>query len=238
MIYIKDIGRVELGKFTYTANSYVDGKRAAYLLVYQLPTANALDVADGVYAELDKLKKTFPEDVDYKVPFEAVTIVKVSMQEVLKTLIIALSLVAFVVFFFLQNWRTAIIPLLAIPVSILGTFVFFVPLGFTINTLTMFGFILAIGIVVDDAIIVVEAVQHYIDVEKMSPVDATHHAMKDISAPVIAVALILASVFLPVAFIPGIVGRLYQQFAITIAVSILRSLVINTCPMHLNFKTT
>ncbi len=223
MVYIKDIGRVELGKFTYTANSYTDGKRAAYLLVYQLPTSNSLEVANGVYAELAKLKKTFPEDVDYKVPFEAVTIVKVSMQEVLKTLLIALSLVAFVVFFFLQNWRTAIIPLMAIPVSILGTFVFFVPLGFTINTLTMFGFILAIGIVVDDAIIVVESVQHYIDVEKMSPMDATHHAMKDISAPVIAVALILASVFVPVAFIPGIVGRLYQQFAITIAVSILIS---------------
>ena len=223
LVYIKDIGRVELGKFTYTANSYVDGKRAAYLMVYQSPTSNSLDVANGVYKELAKLKQTFPEDVDYKVPFEAVTIVKVSMQEVLKTLLIALSLVAFVVFFFLQNWRTALIPLLAIPVSILGTFIFFVPLGFTINTLTMFGFILAIGIVVDDAIIVVEAVQHYIDVEKMSPMDATHHAMRDISAPVIAVALILASVFVPVAFVPGIVGRLYQQFAITIAVSILIS---------------
>jgi HAE1 family hydrophobic/amphiphilic exporter-1 len=180
-------------------------------------------VANGVYAALDKLKKTFPEDVDYKVPFEAVTIVKVSIQEVVKTLFIALLLVVFVVFLFLQNWRNALIPILAIPVSIIGTFIFFVPLGFTINTLTMFGFILAIGIVVDDAIIVVEAAQHYIDVEKMSAVDATKHAMKDITGPVIAVALILAAVFVPVAFIPGIVGRLYQQFAITIAVSILIS---------------
>ena len=223
MIYLKDIGRVELGKFTYASNAYVDGKRASYLMVYPLPTANALDVAKGVYAELENLKKSFPEDVDYKVPFEAVTIVKVSMREVEKTLIIALCLVGFVVFLFLQNWRTTIIPILAIPVSILGTFIFFVPFGFTINTLTLFGFVLAIGIVVDDAIIVVEAVQRYIDVEKMSALEATKHAMNDITAPVIAVALILASVFVPVAFIPGIVGRLYQQFAITIAVSILIS---------------
>jgi HAE1 family hydrophobic/amphiphilic exporter-1 len=223
LVYLKDVARVELGKFTFSSNSYVDGKRASFLLVYQLPSSNALDVANGVYAALEKLKKTFPEDVAYKVPFEAVTIVKVSMQEVLKTLIIALMLVALVVFIFLQNWRTTIIPILAIPVSIIGTFIFFVPLGFTINTLTMFGFVLAIGIVVDDAIIVVEAVQHYIDVEKKSAREATEHAMKDISAPVIAVALILAAVFVPVAFIPGIVGRLYQQFAITIAVSILIS---------------
>ena len=223
MVYLKDVGRVELGKFTYASNSYVDGKRASYLMIYQSPTSNALDVANGVYAELEKLKKSFPEDIDYKVPFEAVTIVKVSMQEVMKTLLIALLLVALVVFLFLQNWRTTIIPLLAIPVSILGTFIVFVPLGFTINTLTMFGFVLAIGIVVDDAIIVVEAVQHYIDVEKLSAREATIHAMKDITAPVIAVALILASVFVPVAFIPGIVGRLYQQFAITIAVSIIIS---------------
>jgi HAE1 family hydrophobic/amphiphilic exporter-1 len=223
LVYIKDIGRVELGKFTYSANSYTDGKRASILMVYPLPTSNALDVAKGVYAELEKLKKEFPEDVDYTVPFEAVTIVKVSMQEVEHTLIIALCLVAFVVFLFLQNWRTTIIPLLAIPVSILGTFIFFVPLGFTINTLTMFGFVLAIGIVVDDAIIVVEAAQHYIDVNKLSAREATERAMKDISAPVIAVALILAAVFVPVAFMPGIVGRLYQQFAVTIAVSILIS---------------
>ena len=223
MVYLKDVARVELGKFTFSSNSYVDGKRASFLMVYQAPTSNAMDVANGVYAALENLKKSFPEDVDYKVPFEAVTIVKVSMAEVEQTLLIALFLVAFVVFLFLQNWRTAIIPILAIPVSILGTFVFFVPLGFTINTLTMFGFVLAIGIVVDDAIIVVEAVQHYIDVEKMSPKEATSHAMRDITAPVIAVALILASVFVPVAFIPGIVGRLYQQFAITIAFSILIS---------------
>ncbi len=223
MVYMKDIARVELGKFTFSSNSFVDGQRASFLQVFQLPTSNALDVANGVKAALEKLKKTFPEDVDYKIPFEAVTIVKVSILEVVKTLFIALLLVVLVVFLFLQNWRTALIPILAIPVSIIGAFIFFVPLGFTINTLTLFGFVLAIGIVVDDAIIVVEAVQHYIDVEKMSAHDATEHAMRDITAPVIAVALILAAVFVPVAFIPGIVGRLYQQFAITIAVSILIS---------------
>ena len=223
MVYLKDIARIELGKFTYASNSYVDGKRSSVLMVYALPTANALEVANGVYAELATLKKSFPEDVDCNVPFEAVTIVKVSMQEVLHTLLVALCLVAFVVFLFLQNWRATLIPVLAIPVSILGTFIFFVPLKFTINTLTMFGFVLAIGIVVDNAIIVVEAVQRYIDDKKVSVREATEHAMKDITAPVIAVALVLASVFVPVAFIPGIVGRLYQQFAITIAISMLIS---------------
>src|SRR6201990_733650 len=145
------------------------------------------------------------------------------MDEVVGALIKALGLVAIVVFMFLQNWRSTIIPILAIPVSILATFCFFIPLGFTINTLTMFGFVLAIGIVVDDAIIVVEAVQHYIDEHNMSAKEATYNAMKDISAPVVAIALILAAVFVPVGFIPGIVGRLYQQFAITIAISVIIS---------------
>src|SRR6201991_1973341 len=145
------------------------------------------------------------------------------MDEVVGTLLKALGLVAIVVFLFLQNLRSSLIPVLAIPVSIVGTFGFFIPLGFTINTLTMFGFVLAIGIVVDDAIIVVEAVQHYIDEKGMSPKEATYYAMKDISAPVVAIALILAAVFVPVGFIPGIVGRLYQQFAITIAISVLIS---------------
>ncbi len=172
---------------------------------------------------MDELKKSFPKDVDYVVPFESVSVVKVSINEVMKTLLIALGLVTLVVFLFLQNWRSTLIPVLAIPVSIIGTFSVFTLLGFTINTLTMFGFVLAIGIVVDDAIIVVEAVQHYIDDKKLSAKDATTQAMKDISGPVIAIALILAAVFVPVGFIPGIVGRLYQQFAITIAISVLIS---------------
>src|ERR1700742_5021326 len=223
MIYLKDIGRVELAKFTYSGGSFVDGNRCSLLMIYQSPGSNALQTADNVYAKLAELKKSFPSDVEYVVPFESITIIRVSMDEVIGTLAKALVLVALVVFLFLQNWRSTIIPILAIPVSILSTFCFFIPLGFTINTLTMFGFVLAIGIVVDDAIIVVEAVQHYIDEQGMSPKEATYHAMKEISAPVIAIALILASVFVPVGFIPGIVGRLYQQFAITIAISVLIS---------------
>jgi HAE1 family hydrophobic/amphiphilic exporter-1 len=223
LVYMKDIARVELGKFTFSSNSFVDGHRASYLQIYQAPGSNALQTANGVYAELAKLKESFPADVAYSVPFESVTVVKVSMEEVVGTLLKTLGLVAIVVFLFLQNWRSTLIPILAIPVSIFGTFCFFIPLGFTINTLTMFGFVLAIGIVVDDAIIVVESVQHYIDHEKMSAKEATYEAMKDISAPVVAIALILAAVFVPVGFIPGIVGRLYQQFAITIAISVIIS---------------
>src|SRR6201996_9099237 len=222
-IYLKDIGRVELAKFTYSGGSFVDGNRCSLLMIFQSPGSNALQTADNVYAKLAELKKSFPSDVEYVVPFESVTIIQVSMDEVIGTLAKALVLVALVVFLFLQNWRSTIIPILAIPVSILSTFCFFIPLGFTINTLTMFGFVLAIGIVVDDAIIVVEAVQHYIDEKGMSPKEATYHAMKEISAPVVAIALILASVFVPVGFIPGIVGRLYQQFAITIAISVIFS---------------
>ncbi len=223
LVYLKDVARVELGKFTFSSNSFVDGKRASYLQIYQAPGSNALETAKGVYAALAKLKQTFPADVEYSVPFESVTVVKVSMSDVVGTLLKTLALVAVVVLLFLQNLRSTLIPVLAIPVSIFGTFCFFIPLGFTINTLTMFGFVLAIGIVVDDAIIVVEAVQHYIDEKGMSPKEATYMAMRDISAPVIAIALILAAVFVPVGFIPGIVGRLYQQFAITIAISVMIS---------------
>ncbi len=223
MIYLKDVARVELGKFNYGSNALIDGKPATFLLVFQAPGANALETYAGVTNELEKLRKTFPPDIDYKVPAESVSVVKTSMKEVIFTLLEALALVVFVVFLFLQNWRATLIPVLAIPVSLIGTFIFFVPFGFTINTLTLFAFILAIGIVVDDAIIVVEAVQHNIDHNNMSPKDATRKAMSEISAPVIAIALILASVFIPVGFIPGIVGRLYQQFAITIAVSVIIS---------------
>ena len=162
LIFLKDVARVELGKFSFSSNSFVDGKRASYLMVYQAPGSNAIETADNIYATLEKLKKSFPADVDYKVPFESITVIKTSMHDVISTLLKALGLVALVVLLFLQNLRSSLIPVLAIPVSILGTFCFFMPLGFTINTLTMFGFVLAIGIVVDDAIIVVEAVQHNI----------------------------------------------------------------------------
>ncbi len=223
IVYLKDVARLQLGKVSYTANSFVDGKRSSYLLVYQAPGSNALTTAEGVYKAMADMKKYFPVDIDYVVPFESVTVVKVSIADVVQTLLIALLLVTIVVFLFLQNWRSTLIPVLAIPVAIVGTFIFFIPLGFTINTLTMFGFVLAIGIVVDDAIVVVEAVQHYIDTEGISAKEATAKALKDITGPVIAIALILAAVFVPVGFIPGIVGRLYQQFAITIAISVLIS---------------
>ncbi len=223
VVHLRDVARIQLGKFSFASNSFVDGKRASYLLVYQAPGSNAIETANGVVAAMESLKKSFPRDIDYLIPFETISVVKVSIKEVIITLLEALSLVVLVVFLFLQSWRATLIPILAIPVSIIGTFAFFVPLGFTINTLTMFGFVLAIGIVVDDAIVVVEAVQHYIDHEKLSAKEATSKAMKDISGPVVAIALILAAVFVPVGFIPGIVGRLYQQFAITIAISVLIS---------------
>ena len=223
LVFLRDVARVGLGKVNYGNYSFMDGNRASFLIVYQTPGSNAVATAKGVYAALEDMKKTFPNDISYKVPFEAVSVIKASMNEVVKTLFIALALVMFVVFLFLQNWRATLIPLLAIPVSIIGTFILFIPLGFTVNTLTLFGFVLAIGIVVDDAIVVVEAVQHYIDVEKLSAKEATARAMKDITGPVVAIALILAAVFIPVGFIPGLVGQLYQQFAITIAISVLIS---------------
>jgi len=223
IVYLKDIARIELGKFNYSGSSFVDGRPSAFLLVFQLPGSNAMETAKGVYAEMDKLSRSFPPDMAYNVPFEAVSIVKVSILEVVKTLSVALLLVVFVVYLFLQSFRATIIPVLAIPVSLIGTFIFFAPLGFTINTLTLFGLVMAIGIVVDDAIIVVEAIQHYIDDKHLTAQEAAYKAMQDISGPVVAIALILAAVFVPVGFIPGIVGKLYQQFAITIAISVLLS---------------
>jgi hydrophobic/amphiphilic exporter-1 (mainly G- bacteria), HAE1 family len=223
IVYLKDVARVELGKFDYGSNAFVNGKPAAFVLIYQAPGANALETFEGINKALTELKKTFPKDIDYTMPLETVSVVKVSISEVLHTLVEALILVVLVVFLFLQNWRATLIPVLAIPVSLIGTFILFIPFGFTINTLTLFAFVLAIGIVVDDAIVVVEAVQHYMDHEKISAKEATKKAMDDISGPVIAIALILAAVFVPVGFIPGIVGRLYQQFAITIAVSVIIS---------------
>lgn len=223
IVYLKDVAKIELGKFDYNANAFVSGKPAAFLLIYQAPGANALDTYKGIMEALDRLRPSFPKDIDFKIPLETATVVQISINEVLHTFMEALVLVVLVVFLFLQSWRATLIPVLAIPVSLIGTFIFFHLLGFTINTLTLFAFVLAIGIVVDDAIVVVEAIQHNIDSRGMSPKDATITAMKEISAPVIAIALILAAVFIPVGFIPGIVGRLYQQFAITIAVSVLLS---------------
>ncbi len=223
LVYLKDIARVELAKFNYGNHPFVNGQPASFMLLYLAPGANALDTNEGVIKTLEELKKSFPKDVDYLVPLETTSVVQISIEEVVVTLLEALALVVLVVFLFLQNWRATLIPVLAIPVSLIGTFVFFIPFGFTINTLTLFAFVLAIGIVVDDAIVVVEAIQHNIDHYKMAVKEATVKAMKDISAPVIAIALILAAVFVPVGFVPGIVGKLYQQFAITIAVSVVIS---------------
>lgn len=223
IIYLKDVARVELGEFSYTTRSKINGKTSSMMAVNQMPGGNAVETSDGIIQTLETLKKSFPKDMDYVISYETVSIVKVSLKEVVYTLIEALILVTIVVFLFLQSWRATLIPVLAIPVSIIGTFIFFTLMGFSINVLTMFGFVLAIGIVVDDAIVVVEAVQHYIDHDGLSAKEATRRAMKDITAPVIAIALILAAVFVPVGFIPGMVGQLYQQFAITIAVSVVLS---------------
>lgn len=223
LVYLKDIARIELAKFNYGNNPFVLGKPSAFMLLYLAPGANALATNEGVTNALTELKKSFPKDLDYVVPLETTSVVEISIEEVIYTLLEALALVVLVVFLFLQNWRATLIPVLAIPVSLIGTFIFFIPFGFTINTLTLFAFVLAIGIVVDDAIVVVEAIQHHMDHYKLSAKDATIKAMKEISAPVIAIALILAAVFVPVGFVPGIVGKLYQQFAITIAVSVMIS---------------
>lgn len=223
IVYLEDVARVELGEFSYNLSNKVNGQISSGMMINQTPGGNAMETAKGIYAALDQLKAGFPEGVDYVVPFENVTVIQASIQAVLMTLFEALILVTLVVFIFLQSWRATIICILAIPVSIVGTFIFFNLFGFSINNLTMLAFVLSIGIVVDDAIVVVEAVQHYIDRDGLSAREATMRAMKDITAPVIAIGLVLAAVFVPVGFIPGMVGQLYQQFAITIAVSVLIS---------------
>ncbi len=223
LVYLRDVARVELGQFSYGTTNTVNGMVSSGMMINQTPGGNAIQTAEGVYAALDELKQGFPSDVDYIVSYETVTVIQASISAVIMTLIEAVILVTLVVFIFLQSWRATLIPILAIPVSIIGTFIFFQLFGFSINNLTMLAFVLAIGIVVDDAIVVVEAVQHYLDQGKYTAKQATRLAMKDITAPVIAIGLILAAVFIPVAFIPGMVGRLYQQFALTIAVSVLIS---------------
>lgn len=223
LVYLRDVARVELGQFSYGVSNKVNGMVSSGMMINQTPGGNAMETARGIDAALETLKASFPSDVDYIVSYETVSVIRASIEAVIWTLLEAMILVTLVVFVFLQSWRATLIPILAIPVSIIGTFIFFQLFGFSINNLTMLAFVLAIGIVVDDAIVVVEAVQHYIDQGKLSAKEATRRAMKDITAPVIAIGLILAAVFVPVGFIPGMVGQLYQQFAITIAVSVLIS---------------
>jgi HAE1 family hydrophobic/amphiphilic exporter-1 len=222
LLRLKEVARIELGAQVYTLNGRLDGKPAAVLACYQLPGTNALEAADGVKALMARVSQQFPTDMSYAVSLDTTRAVTAGMHEIVMTLIEALALVILVVFVFLQGWRATLIPLCAVPVSLIGTFMLFPLFGFTINILALFGLVLAIGLVVDDAIVVVEAVEHHIE-EGMSPRDATVRAMEEVSGPVIGIALVLSAVFVPTAFIPGITGRLYQQFALTIAISVLFS---------------
>src|SRR5438132_1703285 len=217
-VRIKDIGRVELSAKSLDSTSKLDGRDNASLAVWALPDANSIATADRVVQRMEQLKKSFPEDIDYTVSLDMTPFMKESIHEVIRTLVEAVILVAIVVLLFLQNWRSALIPLIAVPVAIVGTFAVMAAIGFTLNNLTLFGLVLAIGIVVDDAIVVVEAVEHHIE-EGMTPRAAAHKAMDEVSGPVVAVALVLSAVFVPCAFISGITGMFFRQFALTIAVS-------------------
>ena len=221
-VKLKDVARIELGTMLYNATGRLNGQPAAVIVLYQLPGTNALQVARDVKAAMADMSQRFPPDVEYLVSLDTTLAVKKGIDEIVKTLFEALLLVILVVFLFLQNWRATLIPLITVPVSLIGTFMAFPLLGFSVNVLSLLGLVLAIGIVVDDAIVVVEAVMHHIE-EGMSPKEATLKAMQEVSGPVVAIALVLTAVFIPVTFIGGITGRLYQQFAITIAISVLIS---------------
>src|SRR5882757_9381178 len=221
-VRVKDVARVELGAQDYSIVSRLNGKPAIVIPVYQLPGSNAVQTAAGVRKLMAEMKKRFPQDMDYAISLDQTSAVTEGMKEIIETLLIAIVLVILVVFLFLQDWRATLIPLLAVPVSLVGTFVFFPLFGFSINTLSMFGLVLAIGLVVDDAIVVVEGIQRHIE-EGLTPKDAARRAMGELSGPVIGIALVLSAVFVPTVFIPGITGRLYQQFAVTIAISVILS---------------
>jgi HAE1 family hydrophobic/amphiphilic exporter-1 len=222
IVRLKDVARAELGSQDYSIIGRFNGKPSAIIAVYQLPGSNAVQAAKGVTKLLDEAKKRFPQGMDYAVALDTTEAVTEGMKEIVETLVIAIGLVIVVVYIFLQGWRATLIPLLAVPVSLVGTFLFFPVFGFSINTLSLFGLVLAIGLVVDDAIVVVEAVERHIE-DGMTPKNAAFKAMEEISGPVIGIALVLSAVFIPTAFIPGITGRLYQQFAVTIAISVVLS---------------
>ncbi|AOY58372.1 MULTISPECIES: efflux RND transporter permease subunit [Desulfococcus] len=222
VVRLKDVARTELGSQTYAMAGRLNGKPAAVLALYQLPGSNAIEAVDGVKRLMEATKQNFPDDLEYSIPLDTTQSVRAGIEEILHTLVEALVLVIIVVFIFLQGWRATLIPALAVPVSLIGTFAVFPILGFSINSIALMGLVLAIGLVVDDAIVVVEAVEHHIE-HGLSPREATIKAMEEVSGPVIATSLVLSAVFLPTIFIPGITGRLYQQFAVTIAVSVLIS---------------
>ena len=222
IVRVRDVARVELGSQDYSVTGRLNGKPSAVIAVYQLPGSNAVDTAAGVRKLFAEAKKRFPGDMDFAIPVDTTLAVNEGIKEIVETLVIAIVLVVAVVYLFLQGWRATLIPLLAVPVSLVGTFLFFPLFGFSINTLSLFGLVLAIGLVVDDAIVVVEAVERHIE-EGLSPKEAALKAMEEISGPVVGIALVLSAVFVPTAFIPGITGRLYQQFAVTIAISVILS---------------
>jgi hydrophobic/amphiphilic exporter-1 (mainly G- bacteria), HAE1 family len=219
IVRVSDVARVELGAQDYSIEGRLNGKASAILAIYQLPGSNAVQTAEGVKKLMAEQKRRFPDDLDFVVPVDTTLAVNEGIREIVVTLGIAIALVIAVVFLFLQGWRSTLIPLLAVPVALVGTFVFFPLFGFSINTLSLFGLVLAIGLVVDDAIVVVEAVERHIE-DGMAPKEAAFKAMEEISGPVVGIALVLSAVFIPTAFIPGITGKLYQQFALTIAISV------------------
>src|SRR5499427_9482393 len=222
VIRIGDVGRAQLGSQGYDSFGRLNSKPSGAMALYLLPGANQLEASKAIYATMARAKELFPADLDYKIVYDTTPAVEASIESILHTFVEAVILVTIVVFVFLQNFRATLIPLLTVPVSLLGTFIFFPMLGFSLNTLSMFGLVLAIGIVVDDAIVVVEAVIHHLE-HGMAPKEATFQAMKEVSAPVIGIALILSAVFVPVALLAGLVGSMYKQFALTIAISVLLS---------------
>jgi HAE1 family hydrophobic/amphiphilic exporter-1 len=222
IVRIKDVARVELGAQDYSTLSRLNGKPSAIVAIYQLPGSNAVDASTGVEKLMSQLKQRFPQDIDYVVALDTTKAVTAGMTDIVKTLVIAIILVIIVVYIFLQGWRATLIPMIAVPVALVGTFLFFPIFGFSINTLSLLGLVLAVGLVVDDAIVVVEAVERHIE-DGMAPKDAALRAMEEISGPVVGIALVLSAVFIPTALVPGITGRLYQQFAVTIAVSVILS---------------
>ena len=226
IIRLRDVARVSLEASSYNTESGINGENAAVLGIYMLPGANAIEVADNVKEAMEEISRNFPEGLNYEIPFDMTTYISESIHEVYKTLFEALVLVVLVVFLSLQSWRATLIPIVAVPISLIGTFGFMLIFGFSLNILTLLGLILAIGIVVDDAIVVVESVEHIMETEKLSAYEATKKAMEGLTSALIATSLVLCAVFVPVSFLSGITGQLYRQFTITIAVSVLISTVV------------
>ena len=222
VVRVKDVARVELGSQDYSWVTRLNGKPSAIIGIYQLPGSNAVEAAKGVRKLMAKMKESFPADIDYAITLDTTDAVRAGMHEIVQTLLEAFILVIIVVYVFLQDWRATIIPMFAVPVSLVATFAVFPLFGFSVNTLSLFGLVLAIGLVVDDAIVVVEGIQHHIE-EGLTPKEAARKAMQELTGPVVGIALVLSAVFVPTVFIPGITGRLYQQFALTIAISVIIS---------------